>query len=949
MRIFLFLILTVNFLIGQPDVRKKGNNTVKEEIILTDDPTGDFWGLIIDEENGDPIPSVKVEIIGKNIGTMTDLDGKFQFVKVEPGIYTIKISSIGYQSKEIENIKVKKGEIRISNIVMSVQATTQEEVVIQSTIERELEAAAVIQQINSLRLTDIFSTQLILKSSPNLMLGSALARMPGVSTIEDKSINIRGLSERYALYTLNGIPMPVSNIERKTFDFDAFPTISVLTLDLQKSNLSRDIVGGAAAKIDLATVGIPEKNQINAGLQFFFNSNSSFKKLKRYDIPVENNYTPNGFNHLPSQSVYQGLSFGDPIMVDVSKKESTTNDPIEYNGLLGRRLYAGLQRRILKENTIIGFSFLIDAMENNDLENRSSSLVGTYEPIIDVPVIINQSKIYTQKKFINGLLSAGVRWKSNEFLIRFYQTMNVNNSYNENFGKAINNAFERTYLDFAYFPRKYFFNSISIGQLSASHLFGKLEKVRLEWKLYWNYADSRIPRNRQVMMFYDPTYQTYLNEIPTLFPHTSTSYYTYQLTSTQKENNRGVSLEFSLPLKKNKMYYGFWTSFADHHFRARELGYFTENTFGIDSAALSLANYNNLYNPNNIGTNGYLLQEYTPIYDNFNANFNNIAVYAQTEWDLTKKLFLVAGFRAEFYSQKMILVDNRVNGQTLIDTSTTEVLPSVLLRYRPFDKLQFKLKYSKTINRPDFRDISQMQYWDNINGFLWQGNSNLKYTIISALDLRIEYLFSGKEIASLSLFYKNIKNPIEQFVSSKTSGIVQSISIRNGNTAHLGGAELEIRKNFGFFGKGFENFLIQANFAFIRSMQYDSLEQKLDNRYGLQGQSDYIHNIGFLYDFPKINLQFGAFYNRIGKLIAIEGAARDVYPDIYQLSRDNVDVQVMKEFKRFQLKFVVQDVFNQPYRRAQLHDPKRFDPSKDQLIYNSRRGIKSILSVSYKF
>ncbi len=59
-------------------------------------------GTVIDSETKNPIPYVNIGIVKKNIGTVSDLEGKFDF-KFPSTLEndTIKLSSIGYKSKSM--------------------------------------------------------------------------------------------------------------------------------------------------------------------------------------------------------------------------------------------------------------------------------------------------------------------------------------------------------------------------------------------------------------------------------------------------------------------------------------------------------------------------------------------------------------------------------------------------------------------------------------------------------------------------------------------------------------------------------------------------------------------------------------------------------------------------------------------------------------------------------
>lgn len=76
-------------------------------ILLLAGNTGKIRGIITDKITGDPIPGVSVSLIGTALGAVTDSDGKFLIEMIKPGIYTLEISSAGYNTVEIDSVVVK--------------------------------------------------------------------------------------------------------------------------------------------------------------------------------------------------------------------------------------------------------------------------------------------------------------------------------------------------------------------------------------------------------------------------------------------------------------------------------------------------------------------------------------------------------------------------------------------------------------------------------------------------------------------------------------------------------------------------------------------------------------------------------------------------------------------------------------------------------------------------
>ena len=85
-------------------------------------------GTIIDDENAEPLFAANAGIVGSSIGASADFDGNFDLV--EPGIYTLSFSFIGYQTLQISDVKVEAGlltnlgTIRLKSSAIAVDVVT---------------------------------------------------------------------------------------------------------------------------------------------------------------------------------------------------------------------------------------------------------------------------------------------------------------------------------------------------------------------------------------------------------------------------------------------------------------------------------------------------------------------------------------------------------------------------------------------------------------------------------------------------------------------------------------------------------------------------------------------------------------------------------------------------------------------------------------------------------
>ena len=63
--------------------------------------TGKITGNITDAATGEPLPGANVFLKGTAIGAATNLKGEYVISPVPPGSYTLRVTYIGYKSKEI--------------------------------------------------------------------------------------------------------------------------------------------------------------------------------------------------------------------------------------------------------------------------------------------------------------------------------------------------------------------------------------------------------------------------------------------------------------------------------------------------------------------------------------------------------------------------------------------------------------------------------------------------------------------------------------------------------------------------------------------------------------------------------------------------------------------------------------------------------------------------------
>lgn len=74
-------------------------------------------GKLISAEDQSGVPFANIAVVGTSTGATTDMEGRYE-IKLNPGTYTLKISSLGFATKE-EKVTLAAGETKSLNITMS--------------------------------------------------------------------------------------------------------------------------------------------------------------------------------------------------------------------------------------------------------------------------------------------------------------------------------------------------------------------------------------------------------------------------------------------------------------------------------------------------------------------------------------------------------------------------------------------------------------------------------------------------------------------------------------------------------------------------------------------------------------------------------------------------------------------------------------------------------------
>lgn len=123
-------------------------------LVMIAGDTGKINGTITDSENGNALPGVNVILDGTSMGAATDPNGEFYILNVDPGLYDVKLSFIGYAEVTIENVRVTKDlTTNLYTLKMSPEAIAGEEVVV--TADKPLIEINATNEVRVVRSEDI--------------------------------------------------------------------------------------------------------------------------------------------------------------------------------------------------------------------------------------------------------------------------------------------------------------------------------------------------------------------------------------------------------------------------------------------------------------------------------------------------------------------------------------------------------------------------------------------------------------------------------------------------------------------------------------------------------------------------------------------------------------------------------------------------------------------------
>ena len=181
-------------------------------------------GVVLDELTSNPIPFVNVSLIGETKGAVTDTAGFFEITNLNPGIYNLQASFIGYKTKIFYEIELTNSREIYKKIFLEQGSNYLEEVNISA---REFSPDETPISFKAIGVSEI-------KRSPggNRDISKVMQTFPGVATSISfrNDIIIRGGSPNENVFYLDGIEVP--NINHFSTQGSSGGPVGLLNVDL---------------------------------------------------------------------------------------------------------------------------------------------------------------------------------------------------------------------------------------------------------------------------------------------------------------------------------------------------------------------------------------------------------------------------------------------------------------------------------------------------------------------------------------------------------------------------------------------------------------------------------------------------------------------------------------------------------------------------------------------
>lgn len=645
-------------------------------------------------------------------------------------------------------------------------------------------------------------------------IAGALGRVTGLSVVGSGYVYVRGLGDRYSLALLNGSPLPSPEPLKRVVPLDLFPTGVIASSLVQKSysaNYPGEFGGGV---INLTTKATPRDPFFTIGGSISGDSETTGQL---------------GYTYFGGSSDWTGYTNGNrdltPALADfISSGERLSSGAVNVQDV-GKGVVNGrnaiLQRDTkLPVNTALSFSggktfdvgtSQLGIIAGGGYSNKWSTRDTIQQRSLSADISSIDSdfrQVSTDQRIVlNGLLGLGLEFGENKLR---WTNLYIHDTIKQgrlSLGKIDERPADIMRQKTAWYER----------QLINSQIVGEFEPMAdLDIDVRAAYAKSQRDAPYELSTEYvrtnsasDPTGEYFVNVLNRQRGDARVVFSDL----TEELISGGIDVTYKLTPDISVTVGNSYTD-TDRVSSRREFFY---DANGLPSG-VGLLRADLLLQPDIIDFYDIAFLEGDEGNPAFAATLRTWAGYGKVNAQIGEKFNLDAGVRWEKAEQSVVPIQVfNIPGASGAATALLREywLPAATLTFDVTDQMKLRLSGSKTIARPQFRELINQPYFDPDTNRAYRGNPLLVDSQLYNGEARFEYYFAPEQRFSFSGFYKKIKNPIEAFVTSDFT-----TSFANAPEATLYGAEIDVQKYFDLSNLSSSDFFATRRLVLVANYTY---------------------------------------------------------------------------------------------------------------------------------
>lgn len=913
--------------------------------------TGTITGIVTDKDmNNETLPFASVAIKGTNIGTNTDENGQYT-LKVPTGSHTLVFGFLGYENIEVP-VTIAAGETKTISRSMSSTSVQLKDVVIEKTISRERESALLLAQKNAVEIKQNIGAQEMERKGVS-DVATAVSKTTGISKQEGSgSVYVRGLGDRYNLTTMNGLPLPSNNPSKKNIQLDIFSSDIVEYIGIDKTYSPKNYGDFAGANVDISS----KNYKGNGFFEISIGSGVSTNAIKEDNFYLQDGPDFTGFTRQEQPSTgltsygfetdWNREGVGTPVNSSISAKGGDSFDVGEEGRMNFFATGAFDSQYGFRQGPARG-GVSAQGIARKNLDFLSYSYLTNTTLMGNLNYRVNMDhNIKFNSLFINS---------TSQNHDEYYGVIDIFDNAPNGGGIIRRSTFDRT--------------ALYVNQLLGTNKFS--ERFDLEWGLSYNHVNNAIPdRMQNTLRPVDDNGDLTVRQLNDLSNSDNHRYFqdlkenewaanifaNYNFSKDNEDNYKGkLTLGYSGRVKTvdfEATQYNFQLAANDVEQPIVTLetldSYFTQAN--LDAGLYRIVTFRG-----NAGFDGALKPQ------TYNGDQNIHAGFISGEYKFSPKFTMIASLRTEVINQSIEWDTSISRGDN--ELSTTEVLPSISLKYEINDKQNLKFAASKTYTLPQFKERAPFLYEEVIQTYF--GNKDLYSSTDYNADIKWELFPKSTEIISFTAFGKYIQNPINEVVIASATNDVSWVN--SGDKAIVIGGEFEVRKDLFDFKHGEDNMFsnalsVGANVTYMYNNQdFDTQKVADENDLSvgftfdegkLTGASDWLVNgdVSYNYQFNRDrNLTTTLAYNYFSdRLYAIGTNNRGHLVDKGVGTLDFIFKSDITD--QLSVGFSLRNLLDPEVERVQEVDPSESPIGSDEVtVISYKKGLFGKLSVTYRF